>query len=353
MIPLLVVYAIFLFGTGLSLVPSNVFIFKVWNYFRPQLFVFGALVSIATLFMFILDPTWMWGSSFVVALLATGYHLYKIRRHLPFAKYELDMSPAGEHKLSVMSVNVRQSNKDTDRLIQKVRQMKPDILLVFEIDDHWAKDLHTLKDILPHQITECRQDTYGMGVYSTLNIESHEKLFYCDTAIPALDCLFKDGQGKHFRLLGIHPRPPGEELTGECFQKYLSASLMRARSAQEPIIVAGDFNEVCWSDQMTELKQVCDLKDPRIGRGIMGTYNAHIPLFRMPIDHVLFCGEIELVKLQRLGNIGSDHFPLWVECQLKADGLPKREVLTDKEVPDEKYIEDSRPVDIETSITQP
>src|SRR5690606_15217718 len=144
----------------------------------------------------------------------------------------------------------------------------PDILLVFEIDDYWAKALHKLEDILPHQITECRDDTYGIGVYSTLPIDDHEKLFYCDTQVPVLDCLFTDGGGQRFRLLGIHPRPPGEELTGECFQKYLSASLLRARSAQEPIVVAGDFNEVSWSDQMTALKNTCELKDPRIGRGI-------------------------------------------------------------------------------------
>jgi endonuclease/exonuclease/phosphatase (EEP) superfamily protein YafD len=77
--------------------------------------------------------------------------------------------------------------------------------------------------------------------------------------------------------------------------------------------VAGDLNDVAWSHVTRLFRRLSNALDPRIGRGLYATFNARWPLMRWPLDHIFFTEDFRLVRLERMGFIGSDHFPILVE----------------------------------------
>ena len=47
------------------------------------------------------------------------------------------------------------------------------------------------------------------------------------------------------------------------------------------------------------------------------TYNAHNPVIRYPLDHCFHTSRFSLVRLERLGHVGSDHFPMFIELSIE------------------------------------
>ena len=80
-----------------------------------------------------------------------------------------------------------------------------------------------------------------------------------------------------------------------------------------PVVVAGDMNDVAWSRTTKLFQKISELLDPRVGRGLYSSFHAEYPFLRWPLDHVFHSGELALVKMERLGYVGSDHFPILVE----------------------------------------
>lgn len=73
---------------------------------------------------------------------------------------------------------------------------------------------------------------------------------------------------------------------------------------------------MAWSYTTELFQKISGLLDPRIGRGFFSTFHARKAWARWPLDHV-FCSEhFHLVKMERLGYIGSDHFPIYLELSL-------------------------------------
>jgi hypothetical protein len=109
-----------------------------------------------------------------------------------------------------------------------------------------------------------------------------------------------------------------------------AVSSCRARDppAGEPAIVAGNLNDVAWSHVRRLFRRLGDMLDPRIGRGLYATLNARRPLLRWPLDHIFFTGEFRLVRLERMGFIGSDHFPILVELSYEP-GLAEEQEARD------------------------
>ena len=57
-------------------------------------------------------------------------------------------------------------------------------------------------------------------------------------------------------------------------------------------------------------KRIANVLDPRIGRGLFSSFHADYPMLRWPLDHVFHSEQFELLSLDVLPDIGSDHFPV-------------------------------------------
>ncbi|MFO7655809.1 MAG: endonuclease/exonuclease/phosphatase family protein, partial [Bacteroidales bacterium] len=119
----------------------------------------------------------------------------------------------------------------------------------------------------------------------------------------------------------------------------------KIKESGNPTIMAGDLNDVGWSVTSKLFRKYSELVDPREGRGLYNTYKVSVPLLRYPLDHIFYSGEFGLLTLEKLEDIGSDHFPLLIGLNYEPEGdnvedLEKTDAGEKEEV--EEKIEDGK-----------
>jgi endonuclease/exonuclease/phosphatase (EEP) superfamily protein YafD len=152
-----------------------------------------------------------------------------------------------------------------------------------------------------------------MLLYSRLPLEDVEVDHLVQPDIPSIQARVRLPSGRRVWLNCVHPRPPAPGESDESLPRDAELLLVgqRVREATDPVIVCGDLNDVAWSRTTRLFQKVSRLVDPRKGRGLYSTFHAHVPLFRWPLDHVFHSDCFRLVALRRLGDVGSDHFPVF------------------------------------------
>ena len=77
-------------------------------------------------------------------------------------------------------------------------------------------------------------------------------------------------------------------------------------------MVVGDFNNSSFSTYFQKLTET-DLKDSRLGFGLLPTWPANISFLQTTLDHILVSENIQVLDRTVGENIGSDHLPISVE----------------------------------------
>lgn len=165
--------------------------------------------------------------------------------------------------------------------------------------------------------------------------------YLVDAEIPSIRTTFRLRNGQTTRLHALHPKPPeplrNQDSTPRDAELVLVAKEIAA-AAPAPSVVCGDLNDVAWSDTTRIFLRVSGLLDPRVGRGLLNTYNAGNPIFRFPLDHVFHSNHFKLFRLRRLPKVGSDHFPVLIELNLEPDA-PAEQPAPRPEESDERIAE--------------
>ena len=284
---------------------------------RLQLTVLSALVLVLHLALHPLDDVW----TLAIVSVNAACMLWQAWWILPYtrlARTEVEAAPADAHpRIRLMASNVLMHNRDADRLLALVREHHPDVLIALETDAWWEGRLDTLQDAMPHVIRCPLDNLYGMHVYSRLPLQSPRIRYPVEDDIPSMHATL-ELDGRRIALHALHPRPPSptEADSSEERDAELVAVGRAARASPVPVIVAGDLNDVAWSRTTRLFRKVSGLLDPRIGRGMFNTFHARLPGLRWPLDHLFHSRHFTLVGMQRLPDIGSDHFPILVELAL-------------------------------------
>jgi endonuclease/exonuclease/phosphatase (EEP) superfamily protein YafD len=96
------------------------------------------------------------------------------------------------------------------------------------------------------------------------------------------------------------------------------------RNEGRATVVVGDLNDVAWSRTSSLFRRVAGMGDPRVGRGLYPTFNARYPLLRWPLDHLFVSPHFELIQIDVLPDIGSDHFAIFFRLCLKEDPAERK-----------------------------
>ncbi len=253
------------------------------------------------------------------------FQLSKFIDYTPVWAEEMQASSenlAADKVLSVMTVNVLQKNDKHDKIISQIKEVDPDIVLFTETDSKWMNALQkSLGSTYPHKINQPQDNTYGMMLYSKLELVDGKVLFQVDKKIPSIHSKVKMRDGKEFLLMGIHPTPPAPTHNPNSTDRdtELIKTAIKSYQSDIPVVVLGDFNDVSWSRSTELLKTIGKLIDYRRGRGFYNTYNANYTIVRWPLDHVLVTSDFRLKDSGVGEGFGSDHFPTWVKFTLEPE----------------------------------
>ncbi|MBW8362268.1 MAG: endonuclease/exonuclease/phosphatase family protein [Kaistella sp.] len=304
----------------LSILPfskNQHWIFRVPEFMKIQLLVLQ--VAALGLSIFFIEKTlWFWIINTIQSALIV-YHLYILIRYTKFYRRKRVVEKSSSSvTVKVISANVYQFNKDFEKFQNLILEQRPDVFITMESNSAWEKANRILEKEYPHTQKMTLDNTYGMHLYSKIPFLKAEIHFFVADDLPSIEVHLQTSDGFEFVLFAVHPPPPSptEEKTSKERDGDLLCVAKKIQKNNLPSMVIGDFNTVAWSNTSILFRKTSKLIDARVGRGILATFHAKYWFFRVPLDLLFHSPEIFVVKLDRLGYIGSDHFPILCEFQV-------------------------------------
>ncbi|MFA7553930.1 MAG: endonuclease/exonuclease/phosphatase family protein [Spongiibacteraceae bacterium] len=217
-----------------------------------------------------------------------------------------------ERQLSILTSNVLTPNRNANALIELVDNYQPDVLVTLESNQWWEDQLKILEATMPYSVKCPLDNLYGMHVYSKLPLEQQEICYLVEADVPSIHAVLELRSGDKVRMHFLHPAPPSPTESPESAERDAELVIVAKSVAEsdQPVIVAGDLNDVAWSPTTRLFRKISGLLDPRVGRGVFNTFHANFLLVRWPLDHLFHSQHFTLQDIRRLPSMGSDHFPL-------------------------------------------
>lgn len=300
-------------ATTLPMLRASAWWVRIFDFPRVQILLLGGAVLVLTLlFGRPLRPA----TGIVLALLAASlaFQLWQIYPYTILAGKQVQDATGARPAttLRLLVANVLMTNRNDAGFRQLLDREQPDLVLVLEPDHWWEERLRPLEADFPYALRHPLDNTYGMLLYSRLKLSGEQVHFLVKEDIPSFRVQIHLPSGDLVDLWGLHPEPPtpqeGESSAPRDAELLLVGNVVR--ELQQPVIVAGDLNDVAWSRTTRLFQRISGLLDPRIGRGRFSTFHARYPMLRWPLDHVFHSDHFRLVELRVLPGFGSDHFPI-------------------------------------------
>lgn len=336
--------------TFLPLSRSSAWWIRVLDFPRFQLLLAAAfllVLEITTLNLFSV----IGGMTTLLTLACVLYQFHWVKPYTRLNKKEVAVAEiaANTEKIKLVCANVLTPNKDAPTLLKLIKLCDPDIVLTLESDEWWQQQLSVLESEYVHSIKCPLSNLYGMHLYSKLPLVDCEVKYLLSEEIPSIHCKIQLPSGTLVRCHFLHPAPPVPEFSNSSEQRDAELIAVAKSVGNEggPVIVAGDLNDVAWSETTRLFRKISGLLDPRVGRGLINTFHADYWFLRWPLDHLFHSKHFTVSELYRLPKFGSDHFALVTELVLEekthtenaagltpssADKAQAKEILSDQEI---------------------
>lgn len=303
-------------ATAVPLVRKKDWWIRIFDFPRLQILILAAAALVV--FLVLVEDWSAWHAAFALLLvLSLAYQAYMMYPYTFFAQPKVRRASTRhvQRTIAVVFANVMMTNRNSDELLAIIREEDPDIVLAVETDGWWERELDVLAETHAHVVRQPQNNTYGMLLYSRLELVKPKVEFLIEADVPSIHALVKLRDGTLVELHCLHPRPPApqeaEDAKPRDAELILVARSLRGRDV--PAIVLGDLNDVAWSRTSYEFQDISGLLDPRVGRGFYHTFHARYPVLRYPLDHCFHTKHFRLVRFKRLRKFGSDHFPVGIE----------------------------------------
>ncbi len=335
---LLVFSAIILIFSALPLIKNEYWVFRVFDYPRLQKFT-ATLLCIGFLIVFYDASTWVYPT--LLALMA-GNAIYLGKQIFPFTRFAklqvLGVSKSlPDQSLSLMVANVYQENRNYKGCLLEIDRANPDVVLLLETDKLWDENTSELAQKFVHHVKVPLENTYGMLLYSKLELKDAKVHYMVEDDIPSIHAQIILKNGQAVKLFAVHPTPPVPQENPRSTERDKELLLVAdlAKDSELPVIVIGDLNDVAWSYTTELFLKMSGLLDPRRGRGFYNSFHAHYPFMRFPLDHAFTSTDMKLKDMRRLHNFDSDHFPIFISLQHE----PAAKLVHEEMTPDAEDIE--------------
>jgi endonuclease/exonuclease/phosphatase (EEP) superfamily protein YafD len=263
--------------------------------FRPQLIVVATVLGLALL-------AGRWRKTAAVTLAGALINLVVV------APLYLPAPRPQEMSLRIMSFNVRADNTRFAELVDYIRKVDADLVVLHEASRRWELALASVS--LDYEIRSSR-DGASFGTLLLAPPQAQVESFGFDVGQPrAIEVTMPDGTA----VLAIHPVSPVSARRARHRDDQLVFAAEWALRQSGPAIVVGDFNATPWSHAFRRLLASTNLVNSQRGFGVQASFSAYSSfLFRVPIDHLLHTPDLAVLDRSLGPPIGSDHYPLIVD----------------------------------------
>ncbi|WP_373492745.1 endonuclease/exonuclease/phosphatase family protein [Aquiflexum sp.] len=334
----LILCTVVLIATGLPLINSAEWWIRIFDFPRIQIAVL-TLLALILAYIYV-DFKWAYKLPLLIVLaVSLVYQIQFVVVYTPLYNTQAKDSnkQSEENSLTLLVANVQMENEDKERFHALVKKYNPDILLINEPDQKWAASIEKLDGDYSNSIKYPLENTYGMMLLSKFPLTESAVNFLVKDDVPSIFTKITLPSGSVIDFYGVHPEPPKPGTDTYERDTELLIIGKKIRETNNPSIVAGDLNDVGWSSTSKLFRKYSELVDPREGRGLFNTYSVFVPLLRYPLDHIFYSKEFGLLTLEKLEDIGSDHYPIYIGLNYEPDednteGLEKTDAEEEAEV---------------------
>ncbi len=295
-------------------------------------------IAVICLFLMIIVPLFNEIDYLIVILefILTFCFAYQISRIFPYTRFHSKQVQRSTKKndrstIKIIISNVLFRNRNAGKLLELIKENDPDVILLAEVDEWWDSAVEGLKKKYPNYKCKPLDNAYGMNFYTRLETNDLKLNYFVQDDIPSIETEIILDSGEKIKFYGLHPRPPIPTETKRSAERDAELLIVgkKIKKSDTPTIIAGDFNDVAWSETTNLFQKISGLLDSRIGRGFYNSFHANIWFLRMPLDHVFQSNHFRLVELRRLESIGSDHFPIFINLSLEQNAEKDQDELED------------------------
>lgn len=220
--------------------------------------------------------------------------------------------------IRVMSFNLLSDNERFAEVIDYIRTVDPDLVLLHEASRPWEVAVEAAD--LGYKVIRPRSDNLIFGTLVLIRGEEIQVVSYgfAEAQPRAVELSYRPtGWPEGIEVLSTHPLAPTERERADLRDAQIAFAANWASGRSDPRFVVGDFNATPWSWPFRNLLDEADLHNSQNGFGLHPSFpTTSNVLMRVPIDHLVHSDHF-VVRDRRLGpDLGSDHFPLIVDLEL-------------------------------------
>ncbi len=317
-------------ATVLPLVRKDAWWIRIFDF--PRLQITALLLATLAIYLIFEWDSGLAENLFLIALSSClFYQSYMMYPYTPLSRKQVQQSEqaGSDSGFSLLFANVLMDNRNVAKLKEIISEADPDIILTVETNVWWQEQLQEFERTHPHTVQQPQENTYGMLLYSKLELLNPEIKFLVQDDVPSIHARVRLSSGKEIELRCLHPRPPFPTEDERSTERDVELLIVgkETKKLKTPVVVLGDLNDVAWSRTNYLFQDISGLLDPRIGRGFYHTFHAKYPFIRFPLDHFFHSNHFRLMDFRRLAYFGSDHFPVYIKLNYEPAAEGQQEEL--------------------------
>ncbi|MEZ6118460.1 MAG: endonuclease/exonuclease/phosphatase family protein [Pirellulaceae bacterium] len=214
------------------------------------------------------------------------------------------LQPASNHAAdwNVLHANIDQTGQLDVKLLQQIKETKPDVILLQEVTAEFLTNENEWGDLQYERIaSEPRDNTRGVAAWVRNELSSRITATVrdiADTDRPMVQLTVD----KQLRMLHFHAKRPVDAETYQTQLAEFAALSAWLGESDLPTVVLGDFNATPWSEQIRRIGLQNRFRAFGLPTWPSQAYGAGLP-----IDFVLASSKAKVVRVNTIPTDASDH----------------------------------------------
>jgi len=221
----------------------------------------------------------------------------------------------GTRKLKVLTINVNYQNQRFEKIFECINKFDPDLVAIEELTPSLNEELKTKLPGYKYNCSAPKTNPFGIGIFSRVPIERSQVVYFHPKYASIVEEL--TWEGKPLLLVATHPITPlTQSLTADNKEQLIAIS-EEIKRKNETAVLVGDLNATSWCSAYKDAIKTGHLVDSSRGFGLQVSWLRSFPPLCLGIDHCLTTPDMVATKRLIGPDIGSDHWPVYIELQRK------------------------------------